>query len=54
MNGTGPGTINLTGDQRHIYFEGNQTFDNATINLGSASGYADSSTTMTPTATARC
>src|SRR5262249_25522981 len=25
----------------NIYFEGNQTFDNATINLGSASGYSD-------------
>ena len=33
MAGTGPGTINLTGS---IYFEGNQTFDNATINLGGA------------------
>ena len=31
LAGTGPGTINLTGT---IYFEGNQTFNNATINLG--------------------
>ena len=39
VNGTGPGTVNLTGTGDQIYFEGNQTFDNATINLGSASGY---------------
>ena len=41
VNGTGPGTINLTGTSDSIYFEGNQTFDNATINLGNASGYSD-------------
>ena len=41
VNGTGAGTVNLTGTSDDIYFEGNQTFDNATINLGSASGYAD-------------
>ena len=40
-NGTGAGTVNLTGTSDDIYFEGNQTFDNATINLGSATGYAD-------------
>ena len=42
MAGTGPGTINLTGYDDTIYFEGNQTFNNATINLGSRSGYYDS------------
>ena len=39
VNGTGAGTVNLTGTSDNIYFEGNTTFDNATINLGSASGY---------------
>ena len=38
---TGPGTINLTGEYDSIYFEGNQTFNNATINLGNTSGYYD-------------
>ena len=41
LAGTGPGTINLTGEDDSIYFEGNQTFNNATINLGSTSGYYD-------------
>ena len=41
LAGTGPGTINLTGYSDTIYFEGNQTFNNATINLGSNSGYYD-------------
>ena len=41
VNGTGAGTVNLTGTSDDIYFEGNQTFDNATINLGSATGYSD-------------
>src|SRR6266404_7543082 len=41
QNGSGPGTINLTAVSDSIYFEGNQTFDNATINLGSATGYND-------------
>ena len=41
MAGTGPGTINLTGISDNIYFEGNQTFNNATINLGNTSGYYD-------------
>ena len=36
MNGTGAGTFNLTGTSDDIFFEGIQTFDNATINLGSA------------------
>ena len=40
-NGTGAGTVDLTGTSDDIYFEGNQTFDNATINLGSATGYSD-------------
>ena len=39
--GAAPGTINLTGVSDSIYFEGNQTFNNATINLGSTSGYYD-------------
>ena len=41
LAGTAPGTINLTGEYDYIYFEGNQTFNNATINLGSTSGYYD-------------
>jgi len=41
VNGSGAGTVNLTGTSDDIYFEGNTTFDNATINLGSASGYSD-------------
>ena len=41
LAGTGPGTINLTGISDNIYFEGNQTFNNATINLGNTSGYYD-------------
>ena len=41
LAGTGPGTINLTGVDDTIYFEGNQTFNNATINLGNTSGYYD-------------
>ena len=41
LAGTGPGTINLTGYDDSIYFEGNQTFNNATINLGNTSGYYD-------------
>ena len=39
--GAAPGTINLTGVSDSIYFEGNQTFNNATINLGSTLGYYD-------------
>ncbi len=39
--GTGPGTINLTGVSDTISFEGTQTFNNATINLGNTSGYYD-------------
>ncbi len=41
VNGTGAGSINLTGTSDNIYFEGTQTFDNATINLGNATGYSD-------------
>ena len=41
LAGAEPGTINLTGYGDSIYFEGNQTFNNATINLGSTSGYYD-------------
>ena len=40
-SGTGPGTVNLTGMWGHVYFEGTQTFDKATINLGSSTGYDD-------------
>ena len=32
--GTGAGTINDTGLSSYLYFDGTQTFDNATINLG--------------------
>jgi fibronectin-binding autotransporter adhesin len=38
--GTGAGTINDTGQYSCIYFENTQTFNNATINLGAASGYS--------------
>ena len=31
----------MTGVDDSIYFEGNQTFNNATINLGNTSGYYD-------------
>ena len=54
LAGAEPGTINLTGYNDSIYFEGNQTFNNATIDLGNTSGYYDTSTTTTPTIPARC
>ena len=54
LAGTGPGTIDLTGYNDTIYFEGNQTFNNATVNLGSNSGYYDRSIMTTPTIPARC
>ena len=38
LNGTGPGTLSLTGVGDDISFQGTQTFDNATINLGSSAG----------------
>jgi hypothetical protein len=39
--GTGPGTINDTGVDSTLYFVNTQTFNNATINLGSSSrGYS--------------
>jgi fibronectin-binding autotransporter adhesin len=42
VSGSGAGAINLTGIDDSINFEGNQTFDNATVTLGSgASGYSD-------------
>src|SRR5262249_42361891 len=44
INGTRPGSINLTGLGDNIYFDGNQTFDNATINIG----YLGSGTTGNP------
>ena len=34
--GTGPGTINDTGSGSFLNFDGTQTFNNATINLGTA------------------
>jgi hypothetical protein len=37
-SGTGAGTINDTGEYSYLYFDNTQTFNNATINLGSASG----------------
>jgi hypothetical protein len=33
--GTGPGTVNVTGSSSQLNFYGNQTIDNATINIGS-------------------
>jgi hypothetical protein len=41
LNGTGPGVVNLTGNSDAIYFKGTQTFDNATVTLGGASGQDD-------------
>ena len=38
--GTGAGTINDTGDDSTLFFDNTQTFNNATINLGSTSGYS--------------
>ena len=35
---TGAGTINDTGLGSYLYFDNTQTFNNATINLGNASG----------------
>lgn len=40
--GTGPGTINLTGERSQLFFNDTQTFDNATINIGSDSAFAHS------------
>jgi hypothetical protein len=37
--GTGAGTINDTGEESYLYFDNTQTFNNATISLGNASGY---------------
>ncbi len=39
--GTGPGTINVTGEYADLYFDNTQTFNNATINLGNTIGYTD-------------
>ena len=36
INGTGTGTINLTGQSTDIYAEGGQTLNNATLNIGNA------------------
>jgi hypothetical protein len=38
--GTGAGTISDTGAYSSLYFDNTQTFNNATINLGSTSGYS--------------
>src|SRR5271167_4195382 len=38
-NGTGTGTINLTGQSADIYAEGGQTLTNATLNIGNANNY---------------
>ena len=38
--GTGPGTINLTGLASNLFIDNATTLDNATINLGNASGNA--------------
>jgi hypothetical protein len=39
VNGSGPGTINLTGAGSSLYIGGSATLDNATINMGNASSY---------------
>src|SRR6202042_2507378 len=39
INGTGTGTINLTGQGADIYAEGGETLNNATLNIGNASSY---------------
>ena len=40
--GTGPGTINVTGEYADLdFFDNTQTFNNATINLGNTIGYTD-------------
>ena len=38
-SGTGPGTINVTGQNSFLYLDDTQTLSNDTINLGSASAY---------------
>ena len=38
-SGSGPGTINATGENSELLFDNTQTFSNATINLGNSSGY---------------
>ena len=38
--GTGAGTINDTGQSSFLFFDNTQTFNNATINLGNATGYS--------------
>src|SRR5262249_40116092 len=40
-DGSGPGTINLTGFEDTLFVEGPTTLDNVTIALGSASGFSD-------------
>ena len=37
--GSGPGTINVTGQASTLYFDDTQTVSNVTINLGNASSY---------------
>jgi hypothetical protein len=40
-SGSGPGTINDTGQTSHLYLEGTQTVSNTTINLGNAFSYSE-------------
>jgi hypothetical protein len=37
-SGTSPGVINVTGSGAHLYSQGTQTLDNATVHLGGSSG----------------
>ena len=39
-SGSGPGTINDTGEVAELHFDNTQTFNNATINLGGADTYS--------------
>jgi hypothetical protein len=41
MNGTGNGTINMTGTSSQLFFVGTQTFDNAVINMGDDTHYSE-------------
>lgn len=49
VNGTGPGTINATGSNAGLIFDGQQTLDNATLNIGNVNGTSLSLSTTRPT-----
>ena len=46
IDGTGPGTILVTGYYDHLIVDGTQTLDNATVELGNASGWVGLSGTL--------